>query len=134
MILLMKKPAIEMSERKRANRVARRGARGLLHLVIVIALLVSSSSSLFAQRKAATRPPSSLEQVAPETVGMSGERLARIDEAVQAAIERKDTPGAVVLVGRKGRIVYRKAFGDRAIEPQRETMTVDTIFDLASLT
>src|SRR4029079_5531228 len=40
----------------------------------------------------------------------------------------------VVLVARKGRVVYRKAFGDRAIEPQREPMTVDTIFDLASLT
>lgn len=65
---------------------------------------------------------------------MSGERLAKIDEAVLASIERKETPGAVVLVARKGRIVYRKAFGDRAIEPKREPMTIDTIFDLASLT
>jgi uncharacterized protein YbbC (DUF1343 family)/CubicO group peptidase (beta-lactamase class C family) len=37
-------------------------------------------------------------------------------------------------VARKGRIVYRKAFGNRALEPMREPMTVDTIFDLASLT
>jgi len=65
---------------------------------------------------------------------MSGERLAKLDEAVRASIERKETPGAVVLVARKGRIVYRKAFGDRAIEPKREPMTIDTIFDLASLT
>src|SRR5205085_2022624 len=64
----------------------------------------------------------------------SGERLARIDEAVRAAIERKEAPGAVVLVGRRGRVVYRKAFGDRALLPRREAMTVDTIFDLASLT
>jgi uncharacterized protein YbbC (DUF1343 family)/CubicO group peptidase (beta-lactamase class C family) len=70
----------------------------------------------------------------PEMVGMSGERLAKIDEAVLESIARKETPGAVVLVARKGRIVYRKAFGDRAIEPKREAMTVDTIFDLASLT
>ncbi|HXI93667.1 MAG TPA: serine hydrolase domain-containing protein, partial [Blastocatellia bacterium] len=65
---------------------------------------------------------------------MSSERLAKIDEAVLESIERKETPGAVVLVARKGRVVYRKAFGDRAIEPKREAMTVDTIFDLASLT
>lgn len=65
---------------------------------------------------------------------MSSQRLAKIDEAVLESIARKGTPGAVVLVARKGRIVYRKAFGDRAIEPKREAMTVDTIFDLASLT
>lgn len=43
-------------------------------------------------------------------------------------------PGAVVVVGHNGRIVYRKAFGSRSLEPTREPMTVDTIFDLASLT
>ncbi|MEK6303450.1 MAG: exo-beta-N-acetylmuramidase NamZ domain-containing protein [Acidobacteriota bacterium] len=65
---------------------------------------------------------------------MSSERLAKIDEAALESIARKETPGAVVLVARKGRIVFRKAFGDRAIEPKREPMTIDTIFDLASLT
>jgi uncharacterized protein YbbC (DUF1343 family)/CubicO group peptidase (beta-lactamase class C family) len=65
---------------------------------------------------------------------MSSAALAKIDEAVLASIARKETPGAVVLVARKGRVVYRKAFGDRAIQPKREAMTVDTIFDLASLT
>ena len=65
---------------------------------------------------------------------MSTERLAKIDEAVVESLARKDAPGAVVLLARKGRIVYRKAFGDRAIEPKREAMTIDTIFDLASLT
>jgi uncharacterized protein YbbC (DUF1343 family)/CubicO group peptidase (beta-lactamase class C family) len=43
-------------------------------------------------------------------------------------------PGGVVLVGHDGRVVYRKAFGWRSLEPTREKMTVDTIFDLASLT
>jgi uncharacterized protein YbbC (DUF1343 family)/CubicO group peptidase (beta-lactamase class C family) len=40
----------------------------------------------------------------------------------------------VLLVGHDGRIVYRKAFGDRSLEPTRSAMTMDTIFDLASLT
>src|SRR2546423_1307952 len=70
----------------------------------------------------------------PPTVGMSAEHLAQIDQVVQQSIERKETPGAVVLVGRRGRVVWRKAYGARAVEPTREQMTVDTIFDLASLT
>ena len=44
------------------------------------------------------------------------------------------TPGAVVLVGNQGRVVYRRAFGYRALEPKKIPMTEDTIFDLASLT
>src|SRR5437763_6169044 len=68
----------------------------------------------------------------PATVGMSAERLAQIDQVVQQAIERKETPGAVVLVGRRGRVVWRRAYGARAVEPAREGMTTDTIFDLRS--
>ena len=109
--------------------------RCFIHLIIAIAMVSALLPlSLLAQSKAATHQTSPLAQVTPETVGMSSERLARIDQAVRASIERHETPGAVVLVGRKGRIVYRKAFGDRALQPQREAMTVDTIFDLASLT
>ena len=43
-------------------------------------------------------------------------------------------PGAVLLVGHDGAVVYRKAYGERALIPKREPMTVDTIFDAASLT
>ncbi|PYS72181.1 MAG: hypothetical protein DMF73_08955, partial [Acidobacteria bacterium] len=57
-----------------------------------------------------------------------------MDAVIQAAIGKKELPGAVVLVGRHGKIVWRKAYGARAVEPQREPMTTDTIFDLASLT
>ena len=70
----------------------------------------------------------------PSSVGMSAERLARIDAAVEESIARKETPGAVVLAARRGRVVWRKAYGARAVAPQRETMTTDTIFDAASLT
>ena len=61
-------------------------------------------------------------------------RLARIDAVVREAIAAGRLPGAVVLVAHRGRTVYRKAFGFRAVRPVREPMTVDTIFDLASLT
>lgn len=60
--------------------------------------------------------------------------LAPVDALMQEAIADRQIPGAVVVVGYKGQVVYRRAFGDRAIEPRHEHMTVDTIFDLASLT
>src|SRR5262245_12386954 len=61
-------------------------------------------------------------------------RLARIDEVVADAIRDKKLPGAVVTVWHAGRTVYQKAFGNRAVVPAVEPMTLDTIFDLASLT
>src|SRR6266850_4101851 len=61
-------------------------------------------------------------------------KLAVVDSIVERAILDGQIPGAVVLIGHNGQVVYRKAFGRRALEPRREPMTVDTIFDLASLT
>ncbi len=60
--------------------------------------------------------------------------LAVLDAIVLDAIHDHQIPGAVLLVGHNGQVVYRKAFGSRALEPRREPMTVDTIFDIASLT
>ncbi|MBX3268197.1 MAG: DUF1343 domain-containing protein [Acidobacteria bacterium] len=65
---------------------------------------------------------------------MSAEKLAQIDAIVNGDIADKKMPGAVVIVGRKGKIVYRKAFGNRSLVPTVEPMTIDTIFDVASLT
>lgn len=70
----------------------------------------------------------------PGSVGMAPERLARIDSIVDEAIKLGEIPGAVVLVARQGHIVYRKVFGHRALVPEPEPMTEDTIFDAASLT
>src|SRR5579864_6934411 len=57
-----------------------------------------------------------------------------LDSVIEDAIEQQQCPGAVVLVGHHGRVVYKKAYGMRSLEPTRERMTLDTIFDLASLT
>ncbi|MBS0344905.1 MAG: DUF1343 domain-containing protein [Proteobacteria bacterium] len=59
---------------------------------------------------------------------------ALITPIVEAEIAAKHIPGAVVLVGEGETVVYRHAFGQRALIPAPEPMTVDTIFDLASLT
>lgn len=61
-------------------------------------------------------------------------RLAKIDDVVADAIAEKKLPGAVVLVGRGDTVVFRKAYGHRALVPAAEMMTVDTMFDMASLT
>ncbi len=61
-------------------------------------------------------------------------RFTAVDAIVEQAIEDKKIPGAVVLIGHNGRVVLRKAYGWRSLEPARERMTPDTIFDVASLT
>jgi uncharacterized protein YbbC (DUF1343 family) len=57
-----------------------------------------------------------------------------IRPAVEASIRRGDLPGAVVAVLHDGKVVYREAFGNRALKPEAEPMTVDTVFDMASVT
>jgi CubicO group peptidase (beta-lactamase class C family) len=82
----------------------------------------------------AQRPHGGLPSGDPESVGLASARLSLIDEAVNAAIQAKEIPGAVVLIARHGEIAYLKAFGHRALLPDPEGMTPDTIFDMASLT
>lgn len=60
--------------------------------------------------------------------------LARIDGVVRQAIDNGRIPGAVVLVGQGGHILFEKAYGHRCLEPRPEPMTLGTRFDLASLT
>jgi uncharacterized protein YbbC (DUF1343 family)/CubicO group peptidase (beta-lactamase class C family) len=62
------------------------------------------------------------------------EKFGAVDAIVEMAVTEGNIPGAVVLVGHDGKVVHRKAFGMRSLEPVREPMTVDTVFDLASLT
>ena len=69
----------------------------------------------------------------PEQVGMSSERLARMDEFMQQQIDNKKTGGIIVLVARKGRIVNHRAFGYADIETGKK-MTTDCLFRLYSMT
>jgi uncharacterized protein YbbC (DUF1343 family)/CubicO group peptidase (beta-lactamase class C family) len=65
---------------------------------------------------------------------ISRARLAGIPAVVEDAIQHGKTPGAVVLIGHRGEVVYRSAFGHRALVPRQLPMRANTIFDLASLT
>ena len=61
-------------------------------------------------------------------------RLARIDILIQEAMREQRLPGAVVVVGHAGEVVYEGVFGARVVGRSPERLTLDTIFDLASLT
>ena len=59
---------------------------------------------------------------------------ALLDPIMEEAVAKQQIPGGVLLIGHNRRVIYRRAFGERSLEPTREAMTTDTIFDLASLT
>lgn len=92
-----------------------------------ISILILSVQSVLA----APTPAPKKKKPAPakETANFSA-----VDQLVQQQVADQAITGAVLLVGHDGRIVHQKAFGLRATNPRVEPMTVDTIFDLASLT
>jgi SSS family transporter len=58
----------------------------------------------------------------------------QIDRIIEGGIEAKKFPGAVVIAGHNGHIIFHKAYGNSSLIPAPEPMAEDTIFDLASLT
>ncbi|HEY7055468.1 MAG TPA: exo-beta-N-acetylmuramidase NamZ domain-containing protein, partial [Vicinamibacterales bacterium] len=96
----------------------------VLSLAAFIGLLVSPLS---ADRQ---RP----QPKASSAAGVDVSRFDIIPATIEKAIADKKLPGAVVVIGRGTRVLYEKAVGHRALQPAVEPMTLDTIFDLASLT
>ncbi len=84
-----------------------------------------------AQTPSAQQSPP-LAEAAPASVGMSSDRLARIDSMCIQAIADQQIPGIVALVARDGKIVYHKAFG--AADPSGRKLRRDDIFRIASQT
>jgi uncharacterized protein YbbC (DUF1343 family)/CubicO group peptidase (beta-lactamase class C family) len=82
-----------------------------------------------------TVPP--VIEVEPEPQGLptaADPRLARLNTIIPSQLAAGGVPGAVVIVGHQGKIIYRQAFGQRMVSPQVLPMSTDTIFDIASLT
>src|SRR5262245_14070916 len=102
--------------------VSSAGMRLALPLVALVAVGAAAPSA----------PPG--ERPTARTAGFDAGRLGRIDAVVGEAVQARQLPGAVVLVGRGDAVAYVKAYGQRALVPAEETMTTDTVFDLASLT
>ena len=98
-----------------------------LVLLVVFPLLADAG-------RAAPPIPPKLPVAAPADVGLDAAQLGPIDELVAEGIRAGEMPGCVVAIGRRGKLAWLKAYGHRQLEPQRVPMTVDTVFDLASLT
>ena len=104
--------------------------RRFFGLPVVVSL---AAAAVHAQRpdprQAPMRPP-----LAEVRTQIDATKFEAIEALVREDIAQKKLPGAVVLVGRGERVLYQKAIGHRALVPAAEPMTLDTIFDVASLT
>jgi CubicO group peptidase (beta-lactamase class C family) len=108
------------------------GPRSKLLLIAAISTLVWPILA-GAQQTTSTTTNGALAVTAPEASGMSAARLARLTSAFKKEIEDKKLPGAVMLVTRKGKVVYASALGAR--DPKRaDAMRLDTIFRIYSMT
>jgi len=101
-------------------------SKQMKYLLLLLLFLISPS--------ALAQSPPEIPLVTPESVGMDATRLNLIDDIVQEGLAQDKMPGCVVLIGRREGIAFRRAYGFRQLQPEKVAMTVDTVFDLASLT
>lgn len=80
-----------------------------------------------------TNSLSRLQYGLPESVGVNSRKLNKIDSVVQIAMDSAMVPGAQILVARKGKVIYHKAFGNPTYDAERAVRLTD-IYDVASLT
>lgn len=74
-----------------------------------------------------------LPEAKPEDVGLSSQRLERVSALIQQAVDSGEIPGAVMMIARKGKLVYQRAFGLQ--DPARNVpMKTDAIFRIFSMT
>jgi uncharacterized protein YbbC (DUF1343 family)/CubicO group peptidase (beta-lactamase class C family) len=109
---------------------------GLVLFLMTAAPVVAqppAMASSAGQSSAAKSTPQTVA-VVPGGTALDLRKLDGIEPLVVQAIAEKKLPGAVILIGRGDQTLYQKAIGNRAVVPAPEAMTLDTIFDLASLT
>ena len=104
----------------------------MLKNTIYLGVLMMLSVSVVAQTKSSQQSPP-LAAASPESVGMSSERLQRIDQMCREAIANDDLPGIVALVARKGKVVFHEAYGMSDTESNQK-MSQESIFRIASQT
>ena len=80
-----------------------------------------------------TISPIRFEYSLPEAAGMSSKKLTAIDSIVNGAISLGAFPGCQVLVARKGKVIYNKAFGTKTYG-STDTVTTTDLYDIASIT
>jgi CubicO group peptidase (beta-lactamase class C family) len=101
-------------------------------IIFTLLTLTFIVAGISAQTKSLKKSPV-LTEATPETVGISQERLARIDQMCTEAVQKEDLPGMVTLVARNGKIVLWKAYGMADVQAGK-AMKRDDIFRIASQT
>ena len=100
----------------------------------VTTFLVGSLASLVTkQKRAAVAFVAVILIACGGTAGAQTYNFSEIDTVMQTAIAAKQLPGGVVVIGSGGRVVFHKAYGNRAEDPAIEPATEDTVYDMASL-
>jgi CubicO group peptidase (beta-lactamase class C family) len=99
--------------------------RNCASVLMLLAFVVITSGELAAD---------GLPVVPPEVVGLNADRLEDIHGVVIEGLNAGQMAGCVVCIGRRGKIAMLKAYGYRQVEPKKVAMTVDTVFDMASIT
>ena len=97
------------------------------------ALLPLLAALLFCAPAAPRVSAQSFVPASPEEAGVSSERLARIDAMLEAYVEEERLPGAALVIGRRGHVVYARAFGYRDREAG-ESLEITDLFRIASQT
>ena len=118
---------------------------GVLHalaFVVIVLIWCARSATAQAVETSGLRPDGQTGAAVPTFSASvegakrreAGPNFSAADAVIEQAIQDGTIPGAVLVIGHDGHVIYRKAYGERALEPRREAMTLDTIFDVASLT
>ncbi|MDF9800732.1 beta-N-acetylhexosaminidase [Catalinimonas alkaloidigena] len=95
-------------------------------------LPVNASKTLSAGIGVNTRGLARLGYAQPEAVGLDADTLLLIDSLAQWAIDEEATPGCQVLIARKGKIIWEKAYGYQTYD-KKDPITPETIYDIASV-
>ncbi len=106
---------------------AKHPSLNLPKLAVVFALFLTGIATTISF----AAPP---QKISWESADMDPSMAGRIDQAVERSLDEGNMAGCVVLIGLRAGIVFEKAYGLRSIEPEKEEMTTDTVFDMASLT
>jgi len=104
----------------------RNARRRSWHLTLALLLIAVSAG-------AGAAPAQSRRSVTPESVGLSGERLQRLDRYIESQIVQRRKAGAVVLIARHGRVAWEKAYGVMDVA-SGTPMRADAMFRLFSMT
>lgn len=118
---------VPLDARHRQRRINR-------HLAAAVVALTLLPAQAYAQRAAVPAgPAASLSRGQPEAVGLSTPRLGKLTKAFEKEVSEKRLPGVVMMVARKGKVVYARAIGKRT-PTGADPMRMDTVFRAYSMT